>query len=121
MNTHVLFPLAAAALFTLSLSAATLSSDRQHGPAVAPVARDIVDLPTITVRPAPEDAAYFHANRVVDLAAVTVRPEPQDLAYFVASTQVRIVDFPVLTVSAASQDEVTVAAAMAVAQQVATR
>lgn len=121
MNTNVLFPLVATALFTLNLSAATLSSDRQHGETVAAVASHIVDLPTITVRPAPEDAAYFHANRVVDLAAVTVRPEPQDLAYFVASTQIRIVDFPVVTVSAAAEDEVIVAAAMVGAQQVATR
>ncbi len=121
MNTKTLFPLTAAALFALSLSAAPLSSDRQHERVVVPAAIEIVDLPSITVRPAAEDAAYYRANKIVDLAAVSVRPDPQDLAYFVASSQVRIVDFPVVTVRPRAEMEVAAVGMRAVAQHIATR
>jgi hypothetical protein len=121
MHTKTLFPLTAATLFALSLSAASLSSDRQQERAVATAASEIVDLHSITVRPAAEDAAYYRANRIVDLAAVSVRPDPQDLAYFVASSQVRIVDFPVVTVRPRAEMEVASAGMRTVSQQVATR
>ncbi len=121
MNTKTLFPLTAATLFVVSLSAASLSSDRQHQQVVPQAAIEIVDLPTITVRPAAADAAYYRANKIVDLAAVSVHPEPQDLAYFVASSQVRTVDLPVVTVRPRAEMEVAAIGMRAVSQQIATR
>ncbi len=121
MNTKTLFPLIAVTLFAVSLSAASLSSDRQHERVVATAGMEIVDLPSITVHPAAEDAAYYRANKIVDLDAVSVHPEPQDLAYFVASSQVRIVDFPVVTVRPRAEMEVAATGMRAVSQQIATR
>lgn len=121
MNTKTLIPLTAAALFALSLSAASLSSDRQHERVVPTAGMEIVDLPSITVRPAAEDAAYYRANKIVDLAAVSVRPDPQDLAYFVAGSQIRIVDLPVVTVRPRAEMEIAAVGMGAVSQQVASR
>lgn len=46
----------------------------------------IVDLPTVTVRPSPLDAAaYRHSRRIVDLEAVVVRPREEDRARFLAA------------------------------------
>ncbi len=121
MNAKTLFPLTAAALFAVSLSVASLSSDLQHARAAAPAATEIFNLPGITVRPAVEDAAYYHANKIVDLATVTVRPEARDIAYFVASSQVRVVDFPVVLVRPDADVEAAPVQMMALAQQVAQR
>lgn len=119
MNARILLPLTAAALVAASVSAASISTSHQHDAPSA--ATRIVDLPTITVRPAAEDLAYYQANKVVDLAAVTVRPQPEDRAYFLAMRDTRIVDLPVVTVRA-ELDEVQVAEVDAMrVNQIATR
>ena len=98
MNTRSIFPiavlsLAAAGMLTAATAArnnlADLSTDAQLGARVT-------DFPVVTVRPAPQDAAYFQAHRIVDLPRITVRPEPADLALFLADNTTRVVHLPVL-------------------------
>jgi putative intracellular protease/amidase len=125
MNTH-LIPLSAAILFAVCAGSALISTQAYQANArastTAPVAARIVDLPTVTVRPAAEDLAFYQANKIVDLAAVTVRPDASDLAFFLADRGARIVDMPVVTVRPSVEDMRTVAAgAAALAQQLASR
>jgi hypothetical protein len=98
MNTNLVFPLAV--LASLATAAASLISF----PADAPVDGRIVDLPAVTVRASPQDAAYFRAHRIVDLPRITVRPESADLALFLADNTVRIVHSPVLSPQASALD-----------------
>lgn len=79
MNMHSLLVLAATALMAASFSNVA-ASDANPGTASRPV----VNLPTVTVRPAPEDLAFYRSSKVVELATVTVRPAPQDRAYYLA-------------------------------------
>lgn len=69
-------------------SLADLSADAR------PVAR-IAEVPTITVRSASQDAAYFRTHRIVDLPRITVRPEPKDPALFLADNTARVAHLPV--------------------------
>ena len=91
MNTNFVIPLAALTV----LAAATATASRISFPVEAPIDGRIVDLPAITVRASPQDAAYFRANRVVDLPRITVHPESTDLALFLATDSVPIVHVPV--------------------------
>jgi hypothetical protein len=90
MKTNFVIPLVALTV----LAAATAAASRISFPAEAPIDGRIVDLPAITVRAAPQDAAYFRANRIVDLPRITVYPESTDLALFLATDSVRIVHVP---------------------------
>lgn len=120
MNTKNLLPLTAAALFALCAGSALVSTHTARADAASNLA--IVDLPTVTVRPAAEDLAYYQANKIVDLAAITVRPDPQDLGAYVAANTARIIDMPAVMVSPDADDVRAVAAgAMAIAQQIAAR
>ncbi|HEX7804237.1 MAG TPA: hypothetical protein VF471_15915 [Pseudoxanthomonas sp.] len=122
MNTKTLLPLTAAALFAVCAGSMLISSQSYNEAKAAPVASHIVDLPTVTVRPAFEDAAYYQANKIVDLAAVTVRPAAEDLAYFLADNTARIVDMPVVTVRPSVEDaQIVVVGAASLAQQLASR
>ena len=91
MNTNLVIPLAALAV----LAAATAAASRISFPAKVPVDGRIVDLPAVTVRASPQDAAYFRAHRIVDLPRITVYPQSTDLASFLATDSVRIVHVPV--------------------------
>lgn len=91
MNTNFVIPLVALTV----LAAATAAASRISFPAEEPAAGRIVDLPTVTVRASPQDAAYFRAHRIVDLPRITVYPESTDLALFLASNTVSIVHSPV--------------------------
>ena len=91
MKTNFVIPLAALTV----LAAATAAASRISFPADVPVDGRIVDLPAVTVRASPQDAAYFRANRIVDLPRITVYPESTDLALFLATDSVRIVHGPV--------------------------
>ena len=123
MNTKTFLPLTAAALFAVCSGSMLLASQSYDAKATDnTAAAKIVDMPTITVRPAAEDAAYFQANKIVDLAAVTVRPAAQDLAYFLADNTARIVDMPVVTVRPSVEDiQVVAIGAATLAQQLASR
>lgn len=122
MDTKTFLPLTAAALFAVCAGSMLISSQSYHQANAAPVASRIVDLPTVTVRPAFEDAAYYQANKIVDLATVTVRPAAEDLAYFLAGNTARIVDMPVVTVRPSAEDaQRVVAGAATLAQQLASR
>ena len=124
MNTKTFLPLTAAALFAVCSGSMLLASQSYDAKAAGKtsVAARVVDMPTITVRPAAEDAAYFQANKIVDLAAVTVRPAAQDLAYFLADNTARIVDMPVVTVRPSVEDiQVVAIGAATLAQQLASR
>ncbi|RZA37467.1 MAG: hypothetical protein EOP92_00120 [Lysobacteraceae bacterium] len=124
MNTKTFLPLTAAALFAVCSGSMLLASQSYDAKAAAKtsVAAHVVDMPTITVRPAAEDAAYYQANKIVDLAAVTVRPAAQDLAYFLADNTARIVDMPVVTVRPSVEDiQVVAIGAATLAQQLASR
>ncbi len=126
MNTKTFLPLTAAVLFAVcsgSMLLASQSYDAKAGNnAPLAAATHIVDMPTVTVRPSVEDAAYFQANKIVDLAAVTVRPAAQDLAYFLADNTARIVDMPVVTVRPSVEDiQVVAIGAATLAQQLASR
>lgn len=124
MNTKTFLPLTAAALFAVC-AGSMLISGQSYDEASAkamPVASHIVDLPTVTVRPAFEDAAYYQANKIVDLAAITVRPAAEDLAYFLADNTARIVDMPVVTVRPSAADvQIVAVGAATLAQQLASR
>ncbi|MCY7313869.1 MAG: hypothetical protein LH491_09650 [Pseudoxanthomonas sp.] len=125
MKTKTLLPLTAAALFAACAGAMFISGQSITANAAsmsAPASTHIVDLPTVTVRPAAKDLAYFQANRIVDLATVTVHPQADDLAIFVASHAVRVVDLPTLTVRASADDVQGIAFGVAaMAQQIASR
>ncbi len=124
MNTKTFLPLTAAALFAVCSGSMLLASQSYDAKAAdkTSVAAHVVDMPTITVRPAAEDAAYYQANKIVDLAAVTVRPAAQDLAYFLADNTARIVDMPVVTVRPSVEDiQVVAIGAATLAQQLASR
>ena len=90
MKTNFVIPLVALTV----LAAATAAASRISFPADVPVDGRIVDLPAVTVRASPQDAAYFRANRIVDLPRITVYPESTDLALFLATDSVRIVHVP---------------------------
>lgn len=96
MNAKPLAPLAT--LVATALIAActgtslTAVQSRAVAPTVAADARRIVDLPTVTVRPDPQDLAYYRASRIVDLATVTVRPEAEDLEFYLSSKAARMDD-----------------------------
>jgi hypothetical protein len=121
MNAHFSLPLTAAALFALCAGSALIASQPTDAEAFQ-VATHIVELPTVTVRPAAEDLAFYQANKIVDLAAITVRPEPEDLAFLLAGNTARIVDLPVVTVTPSFEDmEVVALGAMSLAQQLAVR
>ena len=125
MNTKTLIPLSAAALFAIvagSLVAAHSYNASFTAAASAPTQNSIVDLPTVTVRPSFEDAAYFQAHKIVDLATVTVRPAAEDLAYFLADNTARVVDMPVVTVRPSVEDiQIVAVGAATLAQQLAAR
>lgn len=106
MNIKSYLPLAAATVFAVCAGSALVSAKPSPPSEAAstPVAVHVVDLPTVTVRPAPQDLAWFQANRIVDLAAVSVRPDPADRAAFLASGSTQIVDLPVLTVTPAPEN-----------------
>ncbi|MEP6907864.1 MAG: hypothetical protein ABI858_07795 [Pseudoxanthomonas sp.] len=126
MNTNAFLPMTAAILFAVcsgSMLLASQSYDAKAG-SNAPLASTthITDMPTMTVRPSVEDAAYYQANKIVDLAAVTVRPAAQDLAYFLADNTARIIDMPVVTVRPSVEDiQVAAIGAATLAQQLASR
>jgi len=90
MNTNFVIPLAA----LTALAAVTAAASRMSFPVEALVAGHIVDLPAVTVRASPQDAAYFRAHRIVDLPRITAYPQPTDLALFLATDSVRIVHVP---------------------------
>lgn len=114
-------PFTAAALFALCGGTAIISSQSAQADA-SKVAIRIVDLPTVTVRPAAEDLAFYQANKIVDLAAVTVHPEPEDLAFLLADRTARIVDMPVVTVTPSVEDmELVAIGATSLAQRLAAR
>lgn len=95
MNTRIIFPLAVVPVVVLGLLAASLADANLAGsPADAPANARITDFPIVTVRPAPQDAAYFRAHRIVDLPRITVRPEPADLALFLADNTAHVVRLP---------------------------
>ncbi|MGH8026642.1 MAG: hypothetical protein ACREO0_07935 [Pseudoxanthomonas sp.] len=124
MNTKTFLPLTAAALFAVCAGSMLISSQsyNEANAKTTPVASRIVDLPTVTVRPAFEDAVYFQSNKIVDLAAITVRPAAEDLAYFLADNTARIVDMPVVTVRPSVEDvQVVAVGAATLAQQLASR
>lgn len=100
MNTNLVFPLAVLAFLATATAAASLISF----PADPPVDSRIVDLPAVTVRASPQDAAYFRAHRIVDLPRITVRPESADLALFLADNTARIVRSPVLSPQTSALD-----------------
>lgn len=104
MNTKTLLPLTAAALFAACTASMLLSArDFSNAPLASSAVSDtIVDLPTVTVRPAAEDLAWYQSHKIIDLAAVTVRPEAADLAYYQASK--KIVDLAAVTVRPAAED-----------------
>lgn len=105
MNTRIVFPLAAVPLIALGLLTTTLVVANLAGsPTDAPVSARITDFPIVTVRPAPQDLAYFRAHRIVDLSRITVRPEPDDLALFLADNTARVVHLPVLLPQASVLD-----------------
>lgn len=100
MNTKIL-PLAAATVFALCAGSMLLSRGEQA--TAAPLA--IVDLPSVQVRPAAEDLAYYQAHKIVDLAAVQVRPDAADLAYYQAQQAApAIVDLATVNVRPAAAD-----------------
>lgn len=124
MNTKTFLPLTAAALFAVCAGSMIVSghSYEAKASAAAPVASHIVDLPTVTVRPSVEDAAFYQANKIVDLAAVTVRPAAEDLAFFLADNTVRVVDMPVVTVRPSAEDvQIVAVGAATLAQQLVSR
>ncbi len=103
MNIKPFLPLFAANVFALCAGSALVATKASDA-ASAPVAVQVVDLPTVTVRPVPQDLAWYQANHIVDLAVVSVRPDPADLAVFLASGSRQIVDLPVVTVTPAPED-----------------
>ncbi len=121
MNANSFLPAAAAALFALCAGSALIASQSAEADQIT-VATHIVDLPTVTVRPAAEDLAFYQVNKIVDLAAITVRPEVQDVAFLLAGHTARIVDMPVVTVTPSAEDmQVVALGALSLAQQLATR
>lgn len=146
MNTKTFLPLTAAALFAVcsgSMLLASQSYDANASAKTEATAAKIVDLPTITVRPSVEDAAYYQGPKIVDLPTITVRPSAEDvayqapkivdlptitvrpaedLAYFLADNTARIVDMPVVTVRPSVEDmQVAAIGAATLAQQLASR
>lgn len=106
MNIKPYLPLVAATVFAVGAGSALVATQsiQASDAASAPVAVQVVDLPTVTVRPDPQDLAWYQANRIVDLAAVSVRPDPADRAAFLASGSAQIVDLPAVTVTPAPED-----------------
>lgn len=91
MNTKILVPLAAFGLLAVTTAAANFASF----PTDASADVRIVDLPAVTVHPAPQDLAYFRTRRIIDLPRITVRPEPADMALLLAENSVRIAHSPI--------------------------
>lgn len=115
MNTRIVFPLAAVPFIALGLLTASSPAANLAGPPTdAPASVRITDFPIVTVRPAPQDLAYFRAHRIVDLPRITVRPEPADLALFLADNTAHVVNLPVLPPQASVLDR-RIAAADALA------
>ena len=127
MNTKILIPLTAAALFavcagSMLVASHSLAANAATHAAAQASTQHIVDLPAVTVRPEAADLAYFHSNKIVDLATITVRPEASDLAQFLASNTARIVDMPVVTVRPSVEDmQIVAIGAATLAQQLASR
>lgn len=83
MNTKLIFPLVLAVLMVVvGVPSPTGNPSRIEVPASS----RIVDLATVRVHPAVEDAAYYQAHKIVDLAAITVHPTAEDQAFFLAGT-----------------------------------
>lgn len=115
MNTRIVSPLAAVPLIAMGLLTTSLAAANLAGLSTdAPVSARITDFPIVTVRPAPQDLAYFRAHRIVDLPRITVRPEPADLALFLADNTAHVVHSPVLLPQASVLDR-RIAAADAIA------
>ena len=111
----------AVAVFALCGGSALITSQSAEADTFK-VAAHVVDLPTVTVRPAVEDLVFYQASKVVDFAAVIVRPAPEDLAFLLADRSARIVDMPVVTVTPSAEDLQWVAiGATSLAQQLAAR
>lgn len=86
MNTKLFFSLAAAILLlVVGVQSPTGNPSRID----VPDSGRIVELPTVRVHPAVEDAAYYQAHKIVDLATVTVHPAAADLAFFLAGMALR--------------------------------
>lgn len=97
MNTRSIFPFAVLSLAAAGLlTTVTVARNLADLPTDAQLGTRITDFPVVTVRPAPQDAAYFQAHRIVDLPRITVRPESADLALFLADNTARVVHSPVL-------------------------
>ncbi|HEX7803783.1 MAG TPA: hypothetical protein VF471_13615 [Pseudoxanthomonas sp.] len=101
MNTRIVFPLAAVPLVALGLLTTSMADVNL---ADAPVSARITDFPIVTVRPAPQDVAYYRAHRIVDLPRITVRPEPADLALFLADNTAHVIHLPALLPQASVLD-----------------
>lgn len=105
MNVRNVFPFTVLSLAAVGLLATAMAAD-----SAADLSTDarsntrITDFPIVTVRPAPQDAAYFRAHRIVDLPRITVRPEAGDLALFLADNAARVVHLPVLLPQASVLD-----------------
>jgi uncharacterized lipoprotein YajG len=85
MTIKLLFAILAATLLTV----ASIPQWVETSPIAAPAVDRIVDLPTVTVRPAAQDAAYYQAHRIVDLAVIIVYADAADQASFLADTALR--------------------------------
>ncbi len=86
MNTKLSISLVAAVLLlVVGARSPTGNPDRIDVPA----ASRIVELLTVRVHPAVEDAAWYQAHKIIDLAAVTVHPAAADQAFFLAGMALR--------------------------------
>ena len=131
MNSKTFLPLTAAILFAICsgsmlLAGQTHSTDAvavsTHAAAQSVTSMEIVDLPTVTVRPAAEDLAFYHAHRIVDLATVTVRPSADVLAMLASEQSKPVVNLPAVTVRPSAEDMQQVAiGAITLVEQFATR
>lgn len=64
--------IAIAVVATALLAVASLPQRTETGSIAAAASGRIVELPAVSVRPAPEDAAYYQARKIVELPVVTV-------------------------------------------------
>ncbi len=86
MKTKPMFAIATAIAAAAWLAAAGLPQRIETRAIAAQTSGRIVDLPTVTVRPAAQDAAYYRARKTVDLAAVVVHADAADHALFLADS-----------------------------------
>ena len=87
MNTRLFIPLVAAAVLLVVVGAQSPTGNSSRTD--VPASSRIIDLPTVRVYPAIEDAAYYQAHKIVELAAVTVYPAAADQAFFLAGMALR--------------------------------